>query len=192
MKDREQKKIIKQLMNGSTKSLEEIHKFYSPKIYGVCRKFYLNHEDSEEVVQDVFLKIWSTRERVNPNLSFKAFIFKIARNLILKKLQKKVMKETIDNYIDHISFSAKDVEEKLFLQDTEALIDKIIEKLPPKKQKIFLLNRNQNKYIDEIASELGLSPRTVESHIYQTRSLLKDKLNLNFILLIFLFLSFFS
>ena len=186
----DEKKIIFQLKNGSTKALEQLHGFYSPKIFAACRKFYLDNEDAEEVVQDVFLKIWNSRAKIKLNLSFKGYLFKISKHQILKKLQKKVMKETIENYLDHSSLITCSVEEQLFYKDTEAFIDKIINQLPPKKQKIFLLNRNHDKSIDEIAAELGLSRRTVESHIYQTRALLKDKLNLNCILLIGFFMLF--
>lgn len=175
-------KILIQLTNGSVKALEQLHQQYSGVIYSTCRKFYLQHEDAEEVVQDLFLKIWEKRESIDLQRSFKGDLFTVARNLILKKLQKRVMSITIDKYIDELNFSH--IEEQLFYQDTRQFIDSVMHKLPPQKQKIFLMNRMDGKSVDEIAEELGLSRRTVESHIYQTRSLLKQKMNLNHWLLL--------
>jgi RNA polymerase sigma-70 factor (family 1) len=178
-----EKTLLLQLKQGSTKALEQLHGQFSTKIYNSCRRFYLDHEDAEEVVQDVFLKIWATRENIKMHLSFNAYIFTISKNLILKKLQKKVLKETLDKYVNNTLFSTSTIEEQLIAQDVEKLLDEIISNLPPQKQKIFLLNIYYDKSIEEIANELGLSKRTVESHIYQTRALLKRKINLNALLL---------
>jgi len=174
-----EKSLLIQLKQGSTRALEELHDHFSARIYNSCRRFFLTHEDAEEVVQDVFIKIWNNRNNIKLHLSFKAYIFKISKNLILRKLQKKVLKETLDNYINSAAFVSNNVEETVIAKDVEALINDLINNLPPKKQKIFLLNRYEDKTIDEIAEELGLSRRTVESHIYQTRALIKSKLNLN-------------
>jgi RNA polymerase sigma-70 factor, ECF subfamily len=178
-----EKTLLLQLKQGSTKALEQLHGQFSTKIYNSCRRFYLDHEDAEEVVQDVFVKLWITRENIKLHLSFSAYIFTIAKNLILKKLQKKVLKETLDKYVNSTLFSASTIEEHLLAQEAEKLLDEIISNLPPQKQKIFLMNIYHDKSIEEIANELGLSKRTVESHIYQTRALLKSKMNLNVLFL---------
>jgi RNA polymerase sigma-70 factor (family 1) len=178
-----EKTLLIQLKQGSTKALELLHEEYSPMIYRSCRRFYLGHEDAEEVVQDVFLKIWNNRESIKLHLSFKAYICTISKNLILKSLQKKVLKETLDKYVNNVTISDTPIEQ-MEVREIENLLEEIISKLPPRKQKIFLLNIYQEKSIEEIANELGLSRRTVESHIYQTRALLKAKLNINFFLLL--------
>ncbi len=175
--------VILQLQQGSTKALEQLHRIYAAKIYQSCRKFYLEHEDAEEVVQDVFLKIWEVRERINPTKSFQAYLLKITRNIVIKKLQKKVMKVTIDKYINNFSYAENSIENYTNFQDTINLVDEIINNLPPQKQRIFLLNRYEDKSIEDIANELGISKRTVESHIYQARTLIKRKIDLNFFIL---------
>jgi len=168
-------------------ALKQLHELYSDKIYQSCRRFYLEHEDSEEVVQDVFLKIWEVRERINPSKSFQAYLLKITRNIVFKKLQKKVMKVTIDKYINDYTLAENSIENYTNFQDTTNLVNEIINKLPPQKQRIFLLNRYEDKSIEDIANELGLSKRTVESHIYQARTLIKKKIDLNIFILIFNF-----
>lgn len=173
-----EKSILISLIQGSTKALESLHDQFATKIFNACRRFYLSHEDAEEVVQDVFLKIWDNRLSIKTELSFNAYIYTISKNFILKKLQKKVLKETIDHYIN-TSSSSSNAEDQLIARETEELLESIVSNLPARKQKIFLLNRYHDKSIEEIASELGLSKRTVESHIYQTRAMLKKKLDLN-------------
>lgn len=173
------KSEVLQLKKGSTKALRKLHELFSEKIYRTCRRYFLDHEDAQDVVQDVFIKIWKVKENIDPKQSFQAYLFKIARNIIIKKLQKKAMKVTIDKYVNNYSYAENSIENYTNFRETANLVEEIINKLPPQKQRIFLLNRYENKSIEDIANELGLSKRTVESHIYQARNLIKSKMNLN-------------
>jgi RNA polymerase sigma-70 factor (ECF subfamily) len=175
----EDQHILAQLKQSKVSALEVLHKKYAYQLYKVCRGFYLTHEDAEEIVQDIFLKIWNRRNELKLGFSFRAYLFTIAKNDILKFSRKKVLSFTIDNYIhDHAPRVHQDAENMMIYKETEAYVAFIINSLPPQKQKIYILSRFEGLSHEQIAEKLGISIRTVENHTYQTNLLLKKKMGL--------------
>lgn len=171
--------IIFQLKQDQVSALEVLHKKYAYQLYKVCRNFYLTHEDAEELVQDVFIKIWDRRDEIKLGFSFRSYLFTIAKNDILKFSRKKVLSCTIDNYMhEHAPQTHQDGENMMIYKETESYVAAIINSLPPQKQKIYILSRLEGLSHEQIAEKLGLSVRTVENHTYQTNLLLKKKMGL--------------
>src|SRR5690606_24747458 len=123
--------------------------------------------DSDEVVQDVFAKVWENRSQLNSNLSFKAYLYAIARNLILKRIRRRAIDLAFKQYfISHASLSENSTENIIHFNELRDISDEIIDKLPPQRKKVFLMNRVEGLKSEEIAVKMGLSKRTVERHIY--------------------------
>lgn len=177
----EDHQIIDQLKRGNTRALESLHAKYAKQLYISCRRFYLSHEDAEEIVQDVFLKIWDHRDKIKDRYPFRSYLFTIAKNAILKFSRHKIISCSIDNYLNSVDglqlhFNA---ENRMELKETKDFIESVIRNLPPQKQKIYILSRLEGLSHEQIAKRLGLSVRTVENHAYRTNLLLKKKLGLN-------------
>ena len=75
-----EKKTLLQLKKGDFKAFEMLYNKYFSSVFGYCYKYLKIKEDTEEVVQNLFLKIWERREDINTELSFKSFLFQIAYN----------------------------------------------------------------------------------------------------------------
>jgi RNA polymerase sigma-70 factor (family 1) len=122
-------------------------------------------ELAEEVVQDVFLKIWMSREALQGVKSFKAYLFVVSKNHALNCLRK-VIKERAhkvewhDSTINEIQITVDDVQDKYY-----CLIDEAINNLPPQQQKVYLLSRHQRYKYAEIAEQLGISHETVKKYL---------------------------
>lgn len=179
-RDSEIEQLVEGLKRGENWALKSFHDRYSTPLYRTCRRYFLSHEDAEEVVQDVILTVWNKRESLRNDLSFSAYVGMIARNATFKKARKNIIYFTIDNYLsdEHLNAGAN-VEDELIGSETERIIESLIAELPAKKQKVYIMSRIQGLSHDEIAKEMDLSRRTVENHIYQTNLLIKEKLNLN-------------
>lgn len=179
-RDSEIEQLVQGLRRGENWALKSFHDRYATPLYRTCRKYYLSHEDAEEVVQDVILTVWNKRAELRPDLSFMAYVSMIARNATFKKARKNIMYFTLDNYLGDEQLNAgANAEDVLIGTETEKIIESLISELPAKKQKVYIMSRIQGLSHDEIADAMGLSRRTVENHIYQTNLLIKEKLNLN-------------
>jgi len=171
--------IVMQLKQGKVSALEVLHEKYAHRIFGTCLRFHLTAEDAEEIVQDVYVKIWENRQNLKLGYSLKSYLFTIAKNAVLKYARKKVIHFTIEHYIHKEPTTSQNVEHALMYKEAQDYLETLVESLPPKKQKIYLLSHCDGLPHKEIAEKLGISVRTVESHAYQINTLLKQKLGLN-------------
>lgn len=132
-------------------------------------------EVAEEIVQDVFIKIWLKREGLVNINNFSNYIFILSKNQTLNYLRKKAN--------DQLKFKAWEKEfegEALEEADHEQadayrlLIDRAIEQLPAQQKKIYLLSREERLKYDEIAAELSISSETVKKHVYLATKAIKE------------------
>ena len=131
---------------------------------------------SEEIVEDVFIKLWQNRENITPVKSIKAYIYQSVHNASINSLIQKNNKKHIHNvFLSEESWSVIQEStqinsfllEKLEAEDTERIINQIILHLPKDCNEIFTLSRLENKSNQEIAELLHLSVSTVRTQIYR-------------------------
>jgi RNA polymerase sigma-70 factor (family 1) len=121
-------------------------------------------ELAEEVVQDVFLKIWLSRESLAAVQHFRAYLFVISKNHALNCLRK-LAKERLRQKTIEENAMALMPEENSGLDTYYSLLDEAIDHLPPQQQKVYLLSRHKRLKYDEIASQMGLSRETVKKYL---------------------------
>ena len=172
------KYIIGELKRGNKKSFKSVYDKYFQLVYYIASHFELQREDSEEVVQEVFMKIWEKREELDENLSLKAYIATIAKNIILKRDRKKVYEIAHKKYhIDNTSILCSDTEDSIIYSDLQAKYEEMIRKeLSESQREIYLLNKQHYKTAKQIAEQLNLSLRTVENQLYRANKILKEKI----------------
>ncbi len=171
------KLLVEKLKQGDEAAFADLFDKYSSKLYAVSRKLRMEHEEAEEVVQEVFLKIWRNRGSLNEELSFNAYILTIAKSIIIKSVRKKAYHIAYEKYAlgSSQSFDNK-TEDYVVLSDMEAFSKKCLEQLPPQQRQVFMMKTKDNFSIEEISAELNLSKRTVENHFYRASKQLKDQL----------------
>lgn len=154
------------LKNGSFSAFENIFKKYSERIFLYANRFLRNEEESKDIVQEVFLKIWKYRESINENLIFEAFLFTITKNTIFNIHKKKQHEIAYANFVQYyLKYEFGELESSIIYKDLERHTLAIIEQLPPQQKKVFNLSRFKGFSHREIAEQLSLSERTVEVHI---------------------------
>lgn len=166
--------IVARIKQGDTRAFKQVFQAYGKKIYHVARKFYLNHEDAEEIIQETFLKIWNHRERIDLSLSFNAYIYTIAKSILLNHIRKSATINTYKNYIKSTE-AVNTTEEDVLFSDLERNFNHFLNALPPQRKMIFIMSKFQDLNNEEIAEKLNLSKRTVENQLYRAlRSLKAD------------------
>lgn len=154
------------IIQGDCKSFEEIYKFYCDRLFYFAQSYLGNKEASEETVQDIFVKIWEIRKSLDPEKSFGSFLFTVTKNDILNKFKKRKHEKA---YAEHLRHHMETVHNKteidIYLNETKQIIDKAVASMPPQRQKIFILSRENGLSYKEIAEQLNIGEKTIETHI---------------------------
>jgi RNA polymerase sigma factor (sigma-70 family) len=124
---------------------------------------------TEDIVQDVFIKVWLKRDHLPALDRFTDWLFILSRNYTLSALRKTASRLVRDqDYSGRVGETAFSLEpgEKDHPGDTyRALLATAVDRLPPRQQKVWRLSREQNRTYNEIAAELQVAPSTVKSHM---------------------------
>jgi RNA polymerase sigma-70 factor (ECF subfamily) len=164
--DFEEKELLEKLRQNDKDAYLKLYSHYHGPIYHFITRFVKSPFYAEDILQDVFLKMWEIRSRVNPELSFKAYLYRISRNLVYKFLKKAAADEAILAHTMHFFKAATDdIEITLQWKEYEQKIEEAIAQLPPKRQMVFRLCREENKSYDAVSNELGISRNTVKEHM---------------------------
>ena len=161
---------------GDERAFQTLFRKYYPAMCNFARQFLNDSELAEETVQDLFVKIWEKRENLTIQSSVKHYLFRSVRNHCLNQLQHdKIKKQYSDRMLEtvHQEINPDD----FYLEvDLVQRIEKSISSLPPKRQEIFRLSREQGLKYKEIAETLNISVKTVEAQMGQALKYLREEL----------------
>jgi len=170
-----EKILVKELIEGNKKAFRKLFNYYKNDLYKfslsmVCSKYY-----AEEIVQDVFMKIWFKRESLNPEMSIKAYLFTITRNKNIKFLKKAANNRKLREEIFYKKQKFYNTTDYYVREsELESIKQQALNKLSPGRRKIFEMSRNEEKSYEEIASELGISISTVRNQMSKSLKILRD------------------
>ena len=178
--------IEQRIRMGDEHAFELLYRRYFVRLCAFANKFLWDSRNSEEVVQDVFLKLWEKRAALGDGGSAKSFLFQAVHNKCLNVLEHQ---KVVDHYAELIRSvysnpSEFDASESLMAKELNDRIQKIVNDLPSECTKIFLMSRVDGKKHKEIAEELHLSIKTIENQM--NRALKKLRLQLADVLTILL------
>ncbi|SEO94104.1 RNA polymerase sigma factor [Mucilaginibacter sp. OK283] len=158
--------LCERLMGGDVDAYKQIYDKYHSQLYYYALRFLKMPELAEDVIHDVFLKLWEIREQLKPEYGIAGYLYKITRNQVFK-LIKKIAAETElrAKVISIIEEQAIESEADLQWNEYAGLLGGAVEQLPPQCKKVFNLCRQEGKTYDEAAQILGISKHTVKEHM---------------------------
>jgi RNA polymerase sigma-70 factor (family 1) len=166
------------LKSGDAKAFDQLFGNYSKRLYYFALGYLKSREHAEEVVQDVFYKIWLNRESLKPELSFKAYIFKIAYRRIIELFQKIAQEQVYRHEIISTSLDFhNNLDERTDYHSLLELVDQIVSGLPPRQKQIFTKRQKEGLSVKEIADLLDIAPKTVENHLNEAMKTIKNGLS---------------
>ena len=173
-----ERKWVIGLTQGNQEAFRSLFGEYARRIFVFARGYLKSNEEAEEVVQEVFIKIWNVRASINTELSFKSYLFKITynyiRELFLKKARENSYKHDLLDFA--VDFDNR-TEEKIDYQSLLELVEGLIDRLPPRQKEVIILKKKDGLPVKEIAELLDISPRTVEKHLSEALKFLKTELS---------------
>lgn len=170
--------VILRLQKGDNDAFLEVYNQYHQPLYHYVLRFVKSPAIAEDVLQDVFLKIWEIKSRIDPELSFKAYLYRICRNSVFKLLKKMAVDENLRvQVMKQFSQSVADADLKILWQQYEEILQAAIDRLPPQRQKVFKLCREEGKTYEQVAEELGISRNTVKEHMVLAMKLIREHID---------------
>jgi RNA polymerase sigma-70 factor, ECF subfamily len=156
-----------------------IYERYSKRLYGFVLRYIKQEADAEEIVQEVFLKIWEARNRIDVFSSFESFLFTIAYNTTIGLLRKRV---TEKKYLDYLkTLQQFDVstpmEDEIRFNELNEKVHVLLDQLTPRQKEIFLLSREEGLTHEAIANKLQISLNTVKKHMVNTLAFLRSHID---------------
>jgi RNA polymerase sigma-70 factor (ECF subfamily) len=165
---------------------EQIFKLHFATLVNFARSFLHDEDNSKEIVQDVFIRLWEKRQEMNPEKSIKSYLYTSVRNRSFNFIRdnKKFQNEYLDieNALDS-EFAVEIAEEN----DIESKVQAALEKLPPKCRQIFEMSRFEEKKYRIIAEELNISQKTVEAQMSKALRILRVELKDYMMILLLLY-----
>ncbi len=175
--DIEDKRLARGIKCGEKLAFKQLYEKYAPRIYRFSRSYLKNESDSEELVQNVFVKIWEKRDALDTSHNIKAFVFKIAVNTVYDFIRRKNIEHAFADYA-RLNFKTDEnfTWHAVIYDEMVQNLQDLVAQLPEQQQKIFQLSKMEGLPNEEIANRLQLSKRTVENHLYRALLFLKAHL----------------
>lgn len=186
--------LVKLLKRGDMAAFDAIYYKYSHKLHLFVLRYLKQEEDAEGIVQEVFIKIWESRKKIDTYQSFEGFIFTIAYNATISLLRKRMSETKSREYLK--SLQQPDIPEtaidELQYKELNHKVQKLLKELTPRQREIYQLSREEGLSHKEIAEKLDLSESTVNNHLVTILKYLKSHLDKGLLVNAFYFLMFLS
>lgn len=166
--------LLSQVREGDVKAFEAVYNIYSHRLYSNILKLVKSSLIAEELLQDIFQRVWEHRKNIDTNKSFKSYLFTIAKNLVCDYFNKASRERLVDRYlqvqeekqlmrVDHV------LEEK----ESELILQNAIRQLPPQRKLVYTLCKIEGKSYEEVSKGLGISVSTISDHIVKATKSIK-------------------
>ncbi|WP_353126975.1 RNA polymerase sigma-70 factor [Parapedobacter pyrenivorans] len=169
-----EKQLLERLGVQDAWAFDVLYDRFRPKVYTYALRISRSIEVAEDIVHEVFLRLWQSNEPERIE-SVEAYLRVITRNLTLKWLRRTILERTISAAIkDDRTATDLSTEQWINLRDTQEVIDRAIELLPPQRRLIFHLCKNEGLKYKEVAERTNLSQLTVKTHMQLALRFLRD------------------
>jgi len=167
------------LKNGNVIAFDNIYEMYSKRLYGFVLRYVKQKEDAEGIVQEVFIKIWETRNKIDIFSSFDSFIFTIAYNSTINLLRKRVSEHKYQDRLKSVQqiTEADQIIDEIYFKEISTQLQLTLDKLTPRQKEIFQLSREDGLTHEEIAKKLNISVNTVKNHMVTTLAFIKSHID---------------
>ena len=173
-----EKLLLERFIGGDEQAFESLFKKYYQLLLKVAKFVIEDSEQSEELVQDIFVNVWEKRSNVNPDASFKNYMITAVRNRCYNHIKAKKKTHSIDDdetWQEELVADSR-TESRVNFNEMQRAIEAAIDKLPQQCKIIFQLSRYEGMSYKEIAEALDLAPKTVENQVGRALKMLRVEL----------------
>lgn len=166
---------LQAFINGDRKAFGDIYSCYKDRVYFYALRLTKSEELAEEVLQDVFVRVWQHREKIDVKYSFSSFLFRVAHNHTINILKRLSYEQTArERLAPHYRDGHNLTEDTVIHDEYMSILATAINLLPPKRKNIFDLSRAKGISHDEIALKMGISKNTVKSQLVKATKFIRN------------------
>ncbi len=170
--------MLKRLRSGDKTVVNELYEKYSARLYHFAFGYLKSEPDALDIVQEVFVSLWSNRQKLKEDSNLDSYLFTVAKNTIISVFRKKFSEK---NYLETLRFKVVNnsisTENQVDYELLSKKIEQLVEQLPPQRKLVYGLSKEKGYSNQMVADELNISIKTVEDHITKARKFLKDNLS---------------
>ena len=172
----DEKYLITILNKGDDASFEALYRLYSKRLFGYLIRLVKSESIAADLLQDAFIKIWNNRQNIDPEKSFRSYLYRITENLVYDFFRKaardkKLQAAIIESYDD----SYNHVEESFCVAEVDHKLKEVIKLLPAKRRQVFQLIKIEERSYEEVSELLHISVSTINDHVVKaTKSVRKN------------------
>ena len=175
---------INKIRLGDPEAFSALFRKYYEPLYQFAGRFVKEHQIAESLVQDVFVKIWSNREKLSIKLNVKSYLYTAVKNHALNYLKHEKIVVIESEEVDYQNSYNRTPEEELIESEMHEAVHKAIENLPQQCRQIYLMKRYDNLSYSEIADVLNISINTVKTQMKRALKSLRKNLSHLFFLIV--------
>jgi RNA polymerase sigma-70 factor (ECF subfamily) len=166
--------LLNRVAGGDEKAFGKLYDFYRPSIYRFIYKFIKSTELSNDVCQEVFMKIWEDRWAVSEVNSFRNYLFTVTKNHTFNVLKRAAVEDRIKGEVVRSYSQSKNYTEDTFMvNEYQQFLQAVLETLPTQSREVFRLCRQQEKSYEEAAQILGISGNAIKKHMVRSMKVIK-------------------
>jgi RNA polymerase sigma-70 factor (ECF subfamily) len=185
--------LIFQLKQGSQKAFDKIYRMYAKRLYAYCLQFTKSPEDSEEIVQDVFVRLWTNRVHIRQEDTLRSLLFIMAKHHMISAFRSKINQPVYKEYVSYKeAMSVDGADRKLEYHEFVKKFRKAVQSLPDTQRKVIVLSKIKELSNKEIAEKLALSEQTVKNSLSTGLKKLRIELDKGYFLYVLLFINFYD
>lgn len=173
-----EKELLSNAASGDATAFAALFRIYKHKLYGFLLRATGSPEMAEDIIQDVFLKLWGDRENLTQIDQFGGYVYRMAQHRVINSMKRMARETSILNELGkEIPAAATDAESRLGLQDVTNSLQSALNKLTPKQKLVYTLSRENGLKHEEIARHLNISPSTVNNHMIEALRMIRQQLH---------------
>jgi RNA polymerase sigma-70 factor, ECF subfamily len=179
--------LMMEIKSDNMFAFDLLYKKYSKRLYKFAFSILKSAEESENIVQDVFLNLWINRDKIEKNSSIKYYVFTIAYNSAISIIRRKARESKFIDYLKTLpQFDQGSANLEIEYNELTNKLDQIVRNLPSRQKEVYLLHKVEGLKYKEISERLNISVNTVENHMSSALKTIRKKLG-HFSLLLELF-----
>jgi len=173
----DEKVLLERLRKGDEPAFMEIYHRYKKRLAGNLLKLLKSDELTDDMLQELFIKLWEHRANIDPEQPIKGYLFKVAENLVYDVFRRAARDKTMREYLRAVQpYTYNHIEHHISDKENMALLEKVISQMPPQRQKIFRLCKIEGKSHEEVSRILGISTSTINNQIVKASQFLANQL----------------
>jgi len=170
-------KLMQEIKADNMFAFDILYKKYSKRLYLFGYSILKSQEETENLIQDVFLNLWEKRNDVERDASVKYYLFSIAYNSAITLIRKKTRESEFINYLKSLpEINEEPTNLKIEFNDLTNKLEEIIQELPQRQKQVYLLHRVKGLKYSEIGEQLKISTNSIETHMSRALKTIRAKL----------------